>query len=103
MNDGVEAQKLIDENNDHKPNVTILSCYVIAWKIWKLHKVCCKKKMIQKCEPNFETELGQTQHLLETYRLEQLLDEPYDANNAIFLEIHPGPGAPNHRIGVQCY
>lgn len=39
----------------------------------------------------FENDLATMTSLLEKYRLEQLLDEPYDQNNAI-IEIHPGAG-----------
>lgn len=39
----------------------------------------------------FEIDLKMLQTQLEHYRLDQLLDEPYDANGAI-LEIHPGAG-----------
>ena len=39
----------------------------------------------------FDHDLERVGEQLEQYRLEQLLDEPYDANNAI-LEIHPGAG-----------
>jgi peptide chain release factor 2 len=35
--------------------------------------------------------IAQTQQQVEAYNLQQLLTEPYDANNAI-LEIHPGAG-----------
>ena len=90
-NDGVEAQKLIDENNDHKAkrdNFVVLRDSVENLEVTQS---LLQEENDPEMRTEFETELDQTQHLLETYRLEQLLDEPYDANNAI-LEIHPGAG-----------
>ncbi len=42
-------------------------------------------------QADFETDFAQAQHDLQQYRLNLLLDGPYDRNNAI-LEIHPGAG-----------
>lgn len=42
-------------------------------------------------QAEFETDFQHAEHDLQQYRLNLLLDGPYDRNNAI-LEIHPGAG-----------
>ncbi len=48
-----------------------------------------------------EANLTKLQDEMQRYELNLLLAEPYDGNNAI-LEIHPGAGGTEAKIGVRC-
>ncbi|QIL51258.1 peptide chain release factor 2 [Weissella coleopterorum] len=90
-NDNVAAQALIDENNDVKQrrdNYLQLQNGIesVETSLELLSEVADPEM-----ETELEVEFQALQSQLEQYRLEQLLNEPYDANNAI-LEIHPGSG-----------
>lgn len=90
-NDHEAAQKVIDENNELKQrrdNYLQLTSGI--------ENVETSLELLSEIDdPEIEVELtadfDKLQADLERYRLEQLLSEPYDANNAI-LEIHPGSG-----------
>ncbi|MGX7032227.1 peptide chain release factor 2 [Pediococcus argentinicus] len=90
-NDQNAAQTLIEENNllkdkydnfkkltDHVDNLTVTLELL-------------ETEFDAEMQGEFESELEETGQLLRDYRLELLLDGPYDQNNAI-LEIHPGAG-----------
>ncbi|KRN96594.1 peptide chain release factor 2 [Furfurilactobacillus siliginis] len=90
-NDNVAAQKVIDENNGlkakHDTFVELADTVDnLAVTIELLEEDADPEMMEQ-----LDDEINTAEQQLRAYRLTQLLDEPYDANNAI-LEIHPGAG-----------
>ncbi|XCA68028.1 peptide chain release factor 2 [Paucilactobacillus suebicus] len=90
-NDGQKAQELIGENNQLKEKrdtfVGLRDGVDDLRVTWSLLQEESDADMQQE----FDDQLQSVKQKLEQYRLEQLLNEPYDANNAI-LEIHPGAG-----------
>lgn len=89
--DNVAAQAVIDTNNELKQrrdNYLVLTDGIesVATTIELLAEM-----PDDELEAELDNELNQLQQNLESYRLEQLLNEPYDNSNAI-LEIHPGSG-----------
>ncbi|GAK31402.1 peptide chain release factor 2 [Weissella oryzae SG25] len=90
-NDNLAAQKVIDGNNvlkERRDNYLKLTQAVenIATALELLSEL-----PDDEMQAEMEADLKQLALDLESYRLAQLLNEPYDANNAI-LEIHPGSG-----------
>ncbi len=89
--DHVVAQKVIDANNDLKNrrddylNLTN-GVESVETAIELLAEMEDAEMMLE-----LESDLDKLEKDLESYRLAQLLNEPYDKNNAI-LEIHPGSG-----------
>ncbi len=90
-NDNVAAQKVIDANNllkgrrdDYLNLINGVDNVTTALEL-------LAELPDEEMQAEMETELAQLTADLESYRLAQLLNEPYDANNAI-LEIHPGSG-----------
>lgn len=90
-NDNEQAQKIINENNGLKEKrdtfVNLRDQIADLQTSIELLTVEPDPDLLAEFEVNF----GQTQKLLDQYRLTQLLDGKYDAQNAI-LEIHPGAG-----------
>ena len=89
--DNVAAQKVIDENNvlkGRRDDYLKLTDSVenVEAAIELLNEIY-DEDMAQE----MENDLNQLAEDLSAYRLAQLLNEPYDKNNAI-LEIHPGSG-----------
>ena len=90
-NDNVAAQKVIDANNvlkgrrdDYLKLEEELDNVNAALEI-------LAELLDEEMQAEMEADFNQLEQDLENYRLAQLLNEPYDANNAI-LEIHPGSG-----------
>lgn len=89
--DNVVAQGIINESNELK------ATYHAFMKLEEEHEeLATMLEMIQE-EPDEElekelvTQLQKFNDKLATYELSQLLDGPYDKNNAI-MELHPGAG-----------
>lgn len=88
---GANAQLLIDENNEHKAKRDNFVQLRDGIENLEVTQSLLQDETDAEMQAEFEVDLTKTKQLLEKYRLEQLLDEPYDASNAI-LEIHPGAG-----------
>lgn len=90
-NDNQQAQKIIDENNLLKERRdTFLNLVNGVEEIETLLELLAEEDdeaMLSELVDN----LAVLQKDLENYNIQQLLNGPYDANNAI-LEIHPGAG-----------
>lgn len=90
--DGKKAQKLIDENNILKNKYD--NFHQLSQKIEDLNvllELIQEDESDQELKIELEQKLADTSQKLESYQLSLLLNEKYDANNAI-LEIHPGAG-----------
>lgn len=90
-NDNQTAQKVIDANNVLKGRrddylKLVAGMENVATALELLAELPDDDMQIE-----MENELATLESDLEQYRLAQLLNEPYDKNNAI-LEIHPGSG-----------
>ncbi|CAH0416541.1 peptide chain release factor 2 [Periweissella fabaria] len=90
-NDNQAAQKVIDETNQLKKRRDEYTDLVdgvdnIGTTIELLAELPDEDLQLE-----LDTEIVALEERLESYRLAQLLNEPYDANDAI-LEIHPGSG-----------
>ncbi|AVH74979.1 peptide chain release factor 2 [Weissella koreensis] len=90
-NDNVKAQALIDENNDVKQRRDNYLQLRNGIESVETALELLNEMPDDEMEAELDVEFQNLQEKLEQYRLEQLLNEPYDANNAI-LEIHPGSG-----------
>lgn len=89
--DNQQAQKLIDETNQLKSRRdTFLSLQTAVNDLIDLRDLLSLEADAD-LENELENNLRRTTSEVEKYQLNQLLDGPYDANNAI-LEIHPGAG-----------
>jgi peptide chain release factor 2 len=89
--DTIEAQKVIDATN------------ILKAKFDSFNEIAEKNEELQlmlemqqdEFDPEMQVELEEEttnlQEKIATYELDMLLNEPYDANNAI-LELHPGAG-----------
>lgn len=89
--DNEKAQKVIEENNVLKNRRD--SFVHLTQQVEELETLVELLAEEPDDDMLLELESGivQTQKDIEAYNLQQLLTEPYDANNAI-LEIHPGSG-----------
>ncbi|QZN89333.1 peptide chain release factor 2 [Vagococcus lutrae] len=90
-NDNQKAQTVISELNDVKARFQ--SFQKIATDLEEL--MVLYEMVVEEPDEELEKELAESlatyQEEMNQYELEQLLSEPYDANNAI-MEIHPGAG-----------
>ncbi|MBZ6013503.1 peptide chain release factor 2 [Leuconostoc gelidum subsp. gelidum] len=90
--DNVKAQKIIEENNVLKNRRdSFLNLTNQAEEIDLLIEMLSEDVTDSEMMTELEESIAKAQKDIETYNLEQLLTEPYDANNAI-LEVHPGSG-----------
>ncbi|HIX01891.1 MAG TPA: peptide chain release factor 2 [Candidatus Ligilactobacillus excrementigallinarum] len=90
--DGVQAQKLINENNILKnkfDNFHQLEQAIDDLQV--LFELTVEDDTDQELRTELEDNLEQTSKKLQQYQLSLLLNGEYDKNNAI-LEIHPGAG-----------
>ncbi|WP_407883954.1 peptide chain release factor 2 [Furfurilactobacillus curtus] len=90
-NDNVAAQKLIDANNALKAKHDTFMELQEAVENLAVTIELLEEDDDPEMAAQLDTDVADTARRLQAYRLTQLLDEPYDANNAI-LEIHPGAG-----------
>ena len=90
--DNVKAQKIIEENNVLKNRRdSFLNLTTQAEEIEVLIEMISEDPEDSDMVAELEDSVVKAQKDVEAYNLEQLLTEPYDANNAI-LEVHPGSG-----------
>lgn len=89
--DQATAQKVIDENNGLKGKYDAYQ--QLANEVGDLGVAyeLLNEEPDAEMQQEFETDFAKAQRDLQQYRLNLLLDGPYDRNNAI-LEIHPGAG-----------
>lgn len=85
------AQKVIDDNNElkgkydaYKQLADEVGDLTVAYEL-------LNEEPDADMQAEFERDFDKAQHDLQQYRLNLLLDGPYDRNNAI-IEIHPGAG-----------
>ena len=90
-NDGQAAQQLIEETNGLKEKRDNFLHLQDGIENLQVTLSLLQEEADSEMQIEFENDLATMTSLLEKYRLEQLLDEPYDQNNAI-IEIHPGAG-----------
>ena len=101
--DNQKAQTVISELNDVKARFQ--SFQKIATDLEEL--MVLYEIVVEEPDEELEKELAESlatyQEEMNQYELEQLLSEPYDANNAI-MEIHPRSEVErNLKTGVRCY
>ena len=90
--DNTKAQKVIEENNVLKNRRdSFLNLTNQAEEIEVLIDMLAEDPGDVDTATELADSIAQAQKDVEAYNLEQLLTEPYDANNAI-LEVHPGSG-----------
>ena len=90
--DNVKAQKVIEENNILKNRRdSFLNLTNQAEEIAVLIEMLSEDPEDEDTAAELAASVEKVQKDVEAYNLEQLLTEPYDANNAI-LEVHPGSG-----------
>lgn len=90
-NDGQAAQKVIEQTNQLRDKRDHFLHLQDGVENLQVTLSLLQDEADADMQTEFEDELDEMTKSLEQYRLEQLLDEPYDGNNAI-LEIHPGAG-----------
>ena len=90
-NDQQAAQKVINESNGLKDQVHVF--YEMAEVLENLEVTyeLVKEEQDAELQEELEVELEGLIKQLDEFELQQLLNEPYDKNNAI-LELHPGAG-----------
>ncbi|MBM7544410.1 peptide chain release factor 2 [Periweissella beninensis] len=90
-NDNQQAQKVIDETNQlKKRRDTFMELQDGVDEVTETIEVL-EELPDEELYTDLLVTIKQLQEKMATYRLAQLLNEPYDANDAI-LEIHPGSG-----------
>mgnify|MGYP003364996655 CR=1 FL=1 len=89
--DQATAQKVIDDNNELKGKFETYQQLADEVGDLAVAYELLVEEPDDEMQAEFETDLAKAQHDLQQYRLNLLLDGPYDRNNAI-LEIHPGAG-----------
>ena len=89
--DQAAAQKVIDENNGLKGKFDAYQTLADEVGDLAVAYELLSEEPDADMQAEFETDFEKAQHDLQQYRLNLLLDGPYDRNNAI-LEIHPGAG-----------
>lgn len=90
-NDGQKAQQLIEQTNQLKEKRDNFLRLQDGVENLQVTLSLLQEELDPEMQTEFDQNLVKMTNLLERYRLEQLLDEPYDQNNAI-VEIHPGAG-----------
>ncbi|WP_407878678.1 peptide chain release factor 2 [Furfurilactobacillus entadae] len=90
-NDNVAAQTVIDANNALKAKHDTFMELDEAVENLALTIELLDDEPDDEMMAQLDDDVAATEKRLQAYRLTQLLDEPYDGNNAI-LEIHPGAG-----------
>lgn len=91
-NDNEKAQKVIEENNVLKNRRdSFLNLTNQVEELELLIEMAVEDPEDEDTLGELEAGVAKAQKDIDAYNLEQLLTEPYDANNAI-LEIHPGSG-----------
>ncbi|MFC6294540.1 peptide chain release factor 2 [Lactiplantibacillus daoliensis] len=85
------AQKVIDDNNELKGKFDAYQQLADEVGDLAVAYELLTEEPDAEMQAEFETDLTKAQHDLQQYRLNLLLDGPYDRNNAI-IEIHPGAG-----------
>ncbi len=96
------AQKLIDETNLLKGKSESFETLTQQLSDAQVAVELLEEEPDQEVQLELETNLDHLKGELQQYRLNLLLNGPYDSHNAI-LEIHPVQVAPNHRTGARCY
>ncbi len=89
--DQAAAQKVIDENNALKGKFDAYQTLANEVEDLAVAYELLNEEPDAEMQADFERDFEQAQHDLQQYRLNLLLDGPYDRNNAI-VEIHPGAG-----------
>ena len=90
--DNDKAQKVIEENNvlkNRRDSFLNLTSQVEDLEV--LTEMLAEDPEDTDLENELSEGIEKAQQDIDAYNLEQLLTEPYDANNAV-LEIHPGSG-----------
>ncbi|MGX7022063.1 peptide chain release factor 2 [Pediococcus ethanolidurans] len=90
-NDQKKAQKLIDETNLLKQKYDQFHALQTQVENLEVTEELLEAEDDADMQTEFEQDFASTQKALRDYRLGLLLNEKYDANNAI-IEIHPGAG-----------
>lgn len=86
-----EAQKLINETNVHKEKYQQFHQFSDELEELDVMFELQLEDYDEETQQELESRLRNLSDKLNTYELSLLLDEPYDANNAI-MELHPGAG-----------
>lgn len=89
--DQKNAQTVIDENNNLKHTVNRFEEINSKYEDLETTYELVKEEEDQELLDELNRELSDYQEEISEYELEMLLNEPYDANNAI-VELHPGAG-----------
>lgn len=89
--DQKNAQTVIDENNNLKHTVNRFEEINSKYEDLEATYELVKEEEDQELLDELNRELSDYQEEISEYELEMLLNEPYDANNAI-VELHPGAG-----------
>ncbi|QFR66573.1 peptide chain release factor 2 [Furfurilactobacillus rossiae] len=89
--DNVAAQQVIDDNNALKAKHDTFMELDQAVEDLAVTIELLEEDDDPEMAAQLDEEMTNTAKKLQSYRLTQLLDQPYDGNNAI-LEIHPGAG-----------
>ncbi|XJZ26932.1 peptide chain release factor 2 [Bacillota bacterium Lsc_1132] len=90
-NDQLVAQKVINESNSLKEQVHGFYEMNEAFENLEVTYELVKEEQDAELQEELEQELIELIKQLDEFELQQLLNEPYDKNNAI-LELHPGAG-----------
>lgn len=89
--DQQKAQTIIDENNAAKQKYQAFKDLESTQEELEVMLEMQQEDFDEDLQAEFEAQLSQFEKDLDQYELTQLLNEPYDHNNAI-VEIHPGAG-----------
>lgn len=89
--DQEKAKKVIDESNQAKRKYEAFKQLENEQEELEVMLEMQQEDFDADLQQEFEDQLAQFQASLDQYELTQLLNEPYDHNNAI-VEIHPGAG-----------
>lgn len=90
-NDNVQAQKVINENNQLKAKYDKFNNLVNKADELNVSLELLQEESDSELQAELDENVLKVEDDLRTYETNMLLEGPYDANNAI-LEIHPGAG-----------